>query len=259
MGFGVFGPRSKSWLHQEFSASHFISLSLSFLTCKRRIINLSYRRSVNTSIIKASTVLCPPWRWDRALFILRAWDWGMGLGLDWFQKGEKGKPAFLWKTEQNKSKNTNTTTEVCVAFVGGGQGAFPSSNISCWPGFDLSSEDHPQYRGLCYLLLHQLDRAHGKGRSMQCLWLWWWKKDLGWTGPSLTLYLVAMLCLLVSLPHTHAHEFTWVGFLLWVPHIEMSSWETTCSGVRTLSVTNFLSQPQKGVMRVPASQGCCDE
>lgn len=206
MGFGIFGLRSKSWLHHEFSASHFISLDLSFLTCRMRTINLSYRESMNTSTVKVSTVLCPLWGWDHALFISA----DMGLGLDWFQEGEKGKPDFLWKTEENKNKNKTTTTRVCFVFVGGEKGAFPSSSISYWPGFDLSAEDHyPQYRGLCYLLLHQLDHAHIKGHSIQCLWLWSWKKELGWAGLSLTLYQVAMLCLPVSPLHMHTHGFTW--------------------------------------------------
>ena len=71
-----------------------------------------------------------------------------------------------------------------------------------------------------------------------------------------------MLCLLDCLPHTPGHWLTWVGFLLWVPHIEMSSWETPALESYTpwlgpacyqLSEPQFLP-PQKGVIRVPASQ-----
>lgn len=144
MGFGVFGPRSKSWLHHEFSASHLISLSLSFLTCRMRIISLSYRRSVNTSIIKVSTVLCPAWRWDHALFILRAWDWG------WIDFNRKKKASLPFCERQNKTKaKTQTQQPRCVLpLLEVGRVHFPApispvgQDLTCPQKTILSTEDY---------------------------------------------------------------------------------------------------------------------
>lgn len=149
---------------------------------------------------------------------------GSGVGLTWFQEGEKGSVCLSL---------TNLRVSPLLE-VGRVHFPVPTSPIGqrfapSWEEQLLSSED---YGISCYthqIMLKKGDIAYRisgfdpEGRI--------------WEG--LVFLLLTSSGHLFSLPHVHTHWLTLVGFF-WILHIEMSLWETTGSGARQALVGSFL-------------------